>query len=122
MPNNFFRFKQFTVHQEQCTMKVCTDSCITGAWVADYILRNQLQVLNCLDIGTGTGLLALMLAQKTGMLIDGVEIDNDAFVQATENFADSPWEKRLHSFHADITTFPTSKEYDLIISNPPFFE
>ena len=103
-------------------MKVCTDSCITGAWVADYILSNHVHALNCLDIGTGTGLLALMLAQKTGMLIDGIEIDNEAFLQASENFAGSPWNKRLHAIHADVTTFPAIKEYDFIISNPPFFE
>ncbi|AWW00250.1 tRNA1(Val) (adenine(37)-N6)-methyltransferase [Arcticibacterium luteifluviistationis] len=107
-----FRFKQFTIHQDQCAMKVCIDSCIFGAWV--NVSEND----KILDIGTGTGLLSLMLAQKNKSLkIDAVEIDEDAYGQATENFNQS---KQISLYHQDIKTF-NKDNYDRIIVNPPFY-
>ena len=123
MPNKYFRFKQFTIQQEKCSMKVCTDSCIFGAWIAERPTGSLLQIANCLDIGSGTGLLSLMFAQKnTSTLIDSVEIEKDAYDQANENFLNSKWNDRLKIFHSDIKHFVSRKKYDLIISNPPFYE
>lgn len=136
MPNNYFQFKQFTVHQERCALKVCTDACLFGGYVAEKIQNtndnNQItksknqnandKIQSILDIGTGTGLLSLMLAQKTDAAIDAVEIDNNSFLQAKENFANSPWKERLTIFNEDILLFNPGKKYDCIISNPPFFE
>lgn len=122
MANNFFRFKQFTVHQENCAMKVCTDSCLLGAIAAGQIENEILKSESILDIGAGTGLLSLMLAQKSNATIDAVEINDSAFDQMEENFKNSPWSKYLHPIYADILDFHPDKKYDLIISNPPFFE
>jgi len=119
MSNSFFQFKQFTVFQDQCAMKVCTDASLFGAIVAHC----PLPVSHCLDIGTGTGLLSLLFAQKNpGAIIDAVEIDAEAAEQAGNNFSISPWKERLHIFNSDILYFKTDKKYDLILSNPPFFE
>lgn len=117
MANTYFKFKQFTVHQDQCAMKVSTEACILGAWVDDESARQML------DIGTGTGLLALMLAQRLEGRIDAVELDPLAAKQASRNVKDSPWADRITVFHDDIFEFAKGKEikYDLIISNPPFF-
>lgn len=120
MPNNYFQFKQFTIHQELCAMKVCTDACLFGAWAADSLQNKAINSI--LDIGAGTGLLSLLLAQRTTAAIDAVEIDTGAFLQATENFLQSPWKERLHITNTDISTFTVEKRYDCIISNPPFFE
>jgi tRNA1Val (adenine37-N6)-methyltransferase len=121
MANTYFKFKQFTIQQAHCAMKVCTDACLFGAWVANELTANK-QISHCLDIGTGTGLLSLLLAQKTTALIDAVEIDKSAFEQAKENFDQSPWSDRLTLINTDITTFDTNKKYDCVICNPPFFE
>lgn len=114
-----FTFKQFKVAQDKCAMKVGTDGVLLGAWTP--IDNNPYSIL---DIGSGTGLLSLMLAQRTNAeQIDGVEIDDSAHEQAVENFENSPWADRLFCYHADLESFAheIDDEYDLIISNPPFY-
>lgn len=103
-------------------MKVCTDSCLFGAWVASKIERKIIAPTDILDIGSGTGLLSLMIAQKSLAEIDAVEIDENSFIQAKDNFAESQWNYRLHAFNSDIKNWVSPKKYDLIICNPPFFE
>lgn len=125
MGNHYFKFKQFTIQQDQCAMKVCTDACLFGALVANRLSQkvHVQDAVHCLDIGTGTGVLALMLAQKNPQVqIDLVEIDADAAKQATENITSSPWFNRLHIYNADILEFLPDKTYDYILTNPPFFE
>ena len=117
LSNSYFRFKQFTVNQGECAMKVTTDACIQGAWTT--VATDTKRIL---DIGTGTGLLALMLAQKaTNVLIDAAELDNEAAAQARQNFSDSPWNERLNVISCDIKEYHAPYKYELIISNPPFF-
>lgn len=101
-------------------MKVCTDACIFGALVAEYVQAGITG--NILDIGCGTGLLSLMLAQKTTALIDAVEIHEEAAMQAKENIDASPWADRITIHRADIREFMPGEKYGLIISNPPFYE
>ncbi|WP_439506350.1 tRNA1(Val) (adenine(37)-N6)-methyltransferase [Sediminibacterium sp.] len=122
MSNSFFKFKQFTVHQDKTAMKVCTDACLFGAWVAKQI--EIIDLKNILDIGTGTGLLSLMLAQTSGAIIDAVEINELAAEQAAINFSNCPWKNQLHIHHKSITRFAEERDhlYDLIIANPPFFD
>lgn len=135
MPNNYFQFKQFIVQQEKAALKVSTDSCLFGAWVAEEVRSMKYEVrsaddsltthdspLSILDIGAGTGLLMLMLAQKCNANIDGIEIDAPSYEQAQENCLASVWNKRLQLYHADIKQFQCTKKYDLILSNPPFYE
>lgn len=102
-------------------MKVCTDACLLGAWAAAYIAENN-DIKNIADIGTGTGLLSLMLAQKNNASIDAIELNKDAAEQAQQNFHESPWKSRLTVFNDNILSFAPPKKYDFIISNPPFFE
>lgn len=122
MANTYFQFKQFTVHQQHSAMKVTTDACLAGAWMAQELQKEKETFVNVLDIGAGTGLLSLMVAQKINATIDSVEIDPNAAQQARENFAQSPWHHRLHLIEADINNCELKKAYDCIISNPPFYE
>ncbi|PSL45551.1 tRNA1Val (adenine37-N6)-methyltransferase [Chitinophaga niastensis] len=122
MANTFFKFKQFTVNQAHCAMKVCTDACIQGAFTAQYLADSHLTVSAILDIGAGTGLLSLMLAQQSGAVITAVELDPAAAQQATENFNASPWADRLSLTQQDIRKMDAAVKYDFIISNPPFYE
>ena len=107
-------------------MKVTTDGCLFGAWVAENIRSNNPiaigSAIRILDIGTGTGLLSLMLAQQSNATIDAVEIDKEAWQQAVENIADSSWADRIHVTLCDAKEFWSSWQYDVIISNPPFYE
>lgn len=103
-------------------MKVCTDSCLFGAWVAFKTEQKIINPKSILDIGTGTGLLSLMLAQKSGATIQAVDIDKNSVVQAAENFNTSPWNERIQAFQSDIKEWKAPGKYDLIISNPPFYE
>ena len=124
-----FQFKQFSIHQDRCAMKIGTDAVLLGAWCP---IDNH--PFSALDIGAGTGILSLMLAQRTnaehpsqnGELatqIDAIEIDEEAYEQCVENFETSPWSDRLFCFHAGLDEFvdEPEDEYDLIISNPPFY-
>ena len=125
MANSYFKFRQFTIHQDKCAMKVCTDACLFGALVANNIfsITKKAEALQCLDIGTGTGLLSLMIVQKNNHIkIDAIEIDALAAKQATENIAASPWADNIQVIKKDILTLVTDKEYNYIFSNPPFFE
>ncbi len=127
MANNYFQFKQFIIHQDRSAMKVTTDSCLFGAWVAEEVRSRDpiaigSEVSAVLDIGAGTGLLSLMIAQKNNSPIDAIEIDNDAFLQASKNLAASPWSERIKIFYADVKDFNPPSKYDIIISNPPFYE
>lgn len=119
MSNQFFRFKQFTVHQEDCAMKVCTDACLQGAYTASYVAS----AARILDIGTGTGLLSLMLAQRFNEAsITAIELDTAAAGQATRNFEAAPWTARMQVINGDARTLESAKNFDLIITNPPFYE
>lgn len=117
MANAWFRFKQFTVRQDRCAMKVGTDGVLLGAWT-DYAGAARI-----LDIGTGTGLLALIAAQRTpDALVDAVEIDPDAAQQARDNALGSPWSARIAVHRADIRQWAPHLRYDLILCNPPFYK
>ncbi len=117
MSNSWFQFKQFTIHQDRCAMKVSTDACIQGAWTP---LRQR--VKRILDIGCGTGLLSLMLAQRIeSAIIDAIELDEDAALQAKENVQKSPWQDRIKVIQADVRDYIFTDKYDTVICNPPFF-
>ena len=114
-----FSFKKFTVQQDKCAMKIGTDSVLLGAWCP--IDNNPFSVL---DIGAGTGILSLMLAQRSSAeQIDAIEIDENAHEQCVGNFENSPWSDRLFCFHAGLDEFveEPEDEYDIIISNPPYY-
>lgn len=113
-----FKFKQFTIDQSKTAMKVCTDACIFGA----YIQPNSRKKI--LDIGAGTGLLSLMMAQRTESKIDAVEIDENAYNQALENISESVFKNQISVYHCSVQDFSKNQnnDYDLIVSNPPFFQ
>lgn len=114
-----FKFKQFTLEQDKCAMKVGTDALLLGSWTTVEKHQNFI-----LDIGAGTGILALMMAQRSeAPLIDALEIDDRAYEQCVANFENSPWNDRLFCYHASLETFTKEidEQYDLIISNPPFY-
>ena len=101
-------------------MKVTTDGCLFGAWAARY-LQNDTAVKSILDVGTGTGLLALMIAQQCAAQIDAIEIAEDAYEQAKYNVEQSPWYDQIDILHSSLQNFNPQKKYDLVISNPSFF-
>lgn len=114
-----FKFKEFTIHQDQCAMKVGTDGVLLGAWTP-----LDKQPVSILDIGAGTGLIALQLAQRSSAeTIDAIELDDDAYEQCVANFEASPWADRLFCYHAGFDEFVDEMDdkYDLIVSNPPFY-
>lgn len=110
-----FRFKQFAVRHDRCAMKVGTDGVLLGAW-SDVSHASRI-----LDVGTGTGLIALMLAQRSQASIVALEIDADAISQAEENVKDSPWSDRIEVIGQDFRTYVSGEKFDLIVSNPPYF-
>jgi tRNA1Val (adenine37-N6)-methyltransferase len=118
MPNPYFQFKQFTIQHDQCAMKVCTDACILGAWFAEKIPQGS----KVLDIGAGSGLLTLMLAQKVKAQFDAIEKDAQSFKQMTENIDRSKWKDTINAFMGDAVTYAFPQLYDFIICNPPFYE
>jgi tRNA1Val (adenine37-N6)-methyltransferase len=114
-----FQFKQFSLEQDRCAMKIGTDGVLLGAWAP---IENH--PFSILDIGAGTGVIALMLAQRShAEQIDALEIDEEAYEQSVDNFENSPWSDRLFCFHAGLDEFmeEPEDEYDLIVSNPPFY-
>jgi tRNA1Val (adenine37-N6)-methyltransferase len=119
MMGNIFRFKKFQVDQQGCGMKINTDGVMLGAMstISNTVLRPH-----CLDIGTGTGVIAMMLAQRfPEAIVDAVDIEESAAHAASTNFLASPFNDRLNLFFGDITTYQTKFKYDLIVSNPPYF-
>jgi len=111
-----FHFKQFSVRQDRCAMKVGTDGILLGAWA------NVHSPGRILDIGTGTGLLALMLAQRfPEARIDAIELDPSASAQASDNVSQSPFAQRISVWQADARTFSPAWTYDLVVCNPPYF-
>lgn len=114
-----FKFKQFEIQQDRCAMKIGTDAVLLGAWTS--IEKKPFSIL---DIGAGTGIISLMLAQRShAELIDAIEIDDNAFEQCVNNFENAPWSDRLFCYHASLEEFIEEIEdtYNLIVSNPPFY-
>ena len=114
-----FKFKEFTIHQDRCAMKIGTDGVLLGAWAG--LANNPKSIL---DIGAGTGLIALMLAQRSSAeSIEAIEIIEEAYEQCVGNFEASPWADRLFCYHAGLDELIEEPEeaYDLIVSNPPFY-
>jgi len=117
MARKYFHFKQFSISDEQSAMKVGTDAVLLGAWT-DVSETN-----NILDFGTGSGIIAIMIAQRAKANIDAIDIDKGSIVDAQNNFSNCPWKNRLTGIHSSLQEYVknNSKKYDLIVSNPPFF-
>lgn len=115
MANNYFQFKKFKIVQDGCAMKVGTDGCLLGGWF------DCSQSRNILDVGSGSGLIAIMAAQRCNATVTGVEIDSDAAIQATENVNNSPWSDRIRIINEDLLSYTTAERFDTIVSNPPYF-
>lgn len=116
MANTWFQFQQFRVHQDQCAMKISTDAVLLGG------LASADGPLNILDVGTGTGVISLMLAQRfPNAQISGIELDDLAAIQAKENFSSSPFSNRMEVWEGRFQDFNTAQKFDLIVSNPPYF-
>jgi tRNA1Val (adenine37-N6)-methyltransferase len=117
MPNPYFSFKKFTVYHDKCAMKVGIDGVLLGAWAN---VKNTQKIL---DIGTGTGLIALMLAQRSNADILAIDIEETAIIQALENISNSPWHKRIRASQTSLQKYTKSatEKFDLIVSNPPYF-
>ena len=116
MANPYFQFKQFTIRHDRCAMKVGTDGVLLGAWAP---VKEGMRVL---DVGAGSGLIALMLAQRGAASVIAVELDEDAAAQAAENVAESPFADRVEVVQSDILHFQPEQCFDLIVSNPPYFD
>ncbi|MDR3681944.1 MAG: methyltransferase [Flavipsychrobacter sp.] len=117
MSNAYFQFRQFTIVQDKCAMKVSTDACIQGAYTPIPEMHSRV-----LDIGAGTGLLSLMMAQRAAnAIIDAIELDEEAVIQAKENAKNSPFADQVNVMQGDINAYVATTSYDLIICNPPFF-
>lgn len=115
--DRIFRFKQFQVVNDRTAMKVGTDGVLLGAWCPVDGARRTL------DVGTGCGVIALMIAQRNQTtLIDAIDIDQASIEEATYNFAHSPWSDRLTASEMDFNVMDSTKSYDLVVSNPPFFD
>ena len=117
MGNNYFQFKQFKIIQEKSAMKVGTDGALLGAWA------NISGIKNVLDVGAGTGLISLMIAQRCNAKVMGIEIEENAAKEADDNSQNSPWKNRVTIKNISFQEFANSskEKFDLIISNPPFF-
>lgn len=122
MPNSFFQFRRFTIYQDRCAMKVGTDGTLLGAWAS---VPSMVEAQRVLDIGTGTGLIALMMAQRFPQaLVTGIDIDEAAVQQARENAAASPFAARVAIVSGDVTVFSdreVANGFDAIVCNPPYF-
>lgn len=116
MPNDYFQFKQFTIYQDHCAMKVGTDSTLIGA------LSDIENASTILDIGSGTGIVELMLAQRSMADITGIELDELAARQATENVSATAWKDRIKIIKGDFNQYHFEQKFDCIVSNPPFFK
>ena len=118
MGNSYFRFKQFTIHQDNCAMKVTTDACLFGAWVNSKIPSTE----TLLDIGAGTGLLSLMLSQNRSVKVDAIEIESSCHGQLCQNIEESPFNSSINPILGDIKDWERDIPYQTIVSNPPFYE
>ncbi|MBE0649384.1 MAG: methyltransferase [Bacteroidales bacterium] len=112
-----FHFKSFSLHHHRSTMKVGTDAVLLGIWT------DLTNVRSALDVGTGCGIISLLLASRAQVSVDAIELDKDSFEEAKQNFGESPYSDCFRIFNSDFNDFvpPKNKKYDLIISNPPFF-
>lgn len=122
MASDFFQFQQFSISQQRCAMKVGTDGTLLGAW-ARITCQQDIKMPKILDIGTGTGLIALMMAQRyPESVVKAIDIDTGAAIQAQENVAVSPFAARIEVIQADAATFEFEERFDAIVCNPPYFQ